>query len=176
MFTAQITPDCNYINVVAADYTNGASLTNNYIEVLTYSQTNIQVTTQPITFASAGATSAILIPTANLIPGDGVLEVRLFQGTQTTPRDETAVLVACNIDCCLANLTQELIDCECDCPKCSTSLAKAQKIFLLLRSAQTALQQISEDTAVNYAAHLQDANQKYLKAKELCGARCGCDC
>tara|TARA_R100000808_G_C2147655_1_gene155676 strand:- start:1129 stop:1656 length:528 start_codon:yes stop_codon:yes gene_type:complete len=175
MFTAQITPDCNYINIVAADYTNGVSLTGS-VEVSTYSQTNIQIITQSITFPSAGATSSILIPTANLIPGDGVLEIKLFQGTSTTPKDETAVLVACNIDCCLANLTQELIDCSCDCPKCATSLAKAQKIFLLLKSSQTALQQISEDTAVNYAAHLQDADEKYKKAKELCGARCGCDC
>ena len=175
MLTAQVTPDCNYVNIVASDYTSGVSLTGS-IEILTYGQTNTQITTQPITFPSAGATSAILIPTANLIPTDGVLEVKLFQPGQTYPREETAVVVACNIDCCLANLTQELIDCSCDCPRCATSLAKAQKIFLLLRSSQTALEQISQDTSVNYSAHLQDANEKFLKAKELCGARCGCDC
>ena len=38
------------------------------------------------------------------------------------------ILIHCDIDCCLAKLTNELIDCACDCPKCSSAFANCGKI------------------------------------------------
>lgn len=83
------------------------------------------------------------------------------------------VLIKCDIDCCLTKLTNELIDCACDCPRCASSLAKAQKIYLLLQSAEAAVEIASNNPSTGY---FQDILHKYKKAREICDNSCGCDC
>lgn len=70
------------------------------------------------------------------------------------------------IDCCIAKLVHDAINCTCKCNKCKEDLDRAQTIRLLLQAA-------------SYDAHLglQDgANDKYYKAKELCTEVCACGC
>jgi len=69
-----------------------------------------------------------------------------------------------------------LLACACDCPRCASTLAKAQKIFLLLRSAQSAVELAQTvEGSVNMGYYIDILN-KYKKAVELCGSLCGCDC
>lgn len=84
------------------------------------------------------------------------------------------ILIHCDIDCCLVKLTNELLDCACDCPKCATTLAKAQKVFLLLKSANTAVEIAGTD--INNTGYYIDILEKYKKAKEICDNSCGCEC
>ena len=55
-------------------------------------------------------------------------------------------------------------------------LAKAQKVFLLIKSAEHALDQISAGSGPIQTGDLVDAHTKYTKAKEICDNSCGCDC
>ena len=117
------------------------------------------------------------IPVVNLSVNYGVVMITLVTTANNTVLDEPkAVLLHCDIDCCLTKLTNELIECACDCAKCATSLAKAQKIFLLLKSADYAIVQANDATVSARPGFIQDANSKYLKAKEVCDTSCGCDC
>ena len=58
----------------------------------------------------------------------------------------------------------------------ASSLAKAQKIFLLLQSANYAIIQANDAPTSSRPGFIQDANSKYLKAKEICDESCGCNC
>ena len=69
-----------------------------------------------------------------------------------------------------------LIDCACDCPKCASSLAKAQKIMLLLKSAEYSLGQSNIVPNTLQTGYITDAHNKYTKAREICDNSCGCDC
>ena len=64
----------------------------------------------------------------------------------------------------------------CDCPKCATTLAKAQKIFLLLQSAQSAVDLANTTEGSVNMGYYKDILKKYEKAVELCDSSCGCDC
>ena len=111
------------------------------------------------------------VPVANLPSANGVYKVCLSEGgIEYTCKP---VLIKCNIDCCLTKLTNEIIDCSCDCPRCASALAKAQKVFLLLESAASAVE-IAGVTQSD--AYFIDILEKYLKAKEICDNSCGCDC
>tara|TARA_R100000315_G_C5165842_1_gene95613 strand:- start:54 stop:362 length:309 start_codon:yes stop_codon:yes gene_type:complete len=88
-----------------------------------------------------------------------------------------ALLIHCDIDCCIVKLTNELLACECDCPKCSSALAKAQKVFLLLQSANAKVDEVnSEPRGSTVTGHYEDISDKYKKAREICDGSCGCEC
>jgi len=111
------------------------------------------------------------IPATNLPSANGVYRACLSEnGIEYSCKP---VLIKCNIDCCLTKLTNEIIDCSCDCPRCASALAKAQKVFLLLESAASAVE-IAGVTQSD--AYFTDILEKYLKAKEICDNSCGCDC
>ena len=78
---------------------------------------------------------------------------------------ETTVVTA-DIDCCIAKLVHDSINCTCKCDKCKEDLKLAEKIFLILQSAEY-------DAALGLA---DGAQEKYNKAKELCTERCACGC
>jgi hypothetical protein len=71
------------------------------------------------------------------------------------------------IDCCIAKLVHDAINCTCKCNKCDEDLKRAQTIHLLLQSAK-------HEAHVLGAGDL--ANAKVLKAKELCTEVCACGC
>ena len=126
--------------------------------------------TTDITYDGSGKGS-INIPTDNLPTANGVYRACLSEsGIEYSC---IPILMHCDIDCCLVKLTNELIDCSCDCPRCASALAKAQKVFLLLKSAESAVEIAG---ATQSSGYFEDISAKYLKAKEICDNSCGCDC
>lgn len=76
-------------------------------------------------------------------------------------------VASCEISCCIAALVQAAIDCHCQCDKCDEDLRTAEKVNLLIKSAQH----------VTYSgANITDAVAKYRKAKDFCTETCGCGC
>lgn len=83
------------------------------------------------------------------------------------PNVITYSLGTCSIDCCLANLIQNNLDCNCSGDDCCEDIKKAEKILILTRAAIL--------DAAN--ADIAGATEKYNKAVELCGATpCDCNC
>jgi len=70
------------------------------------------------------------------------------------------------IDCCIAKLVHDAINCTCKCNKCKEDLERAQTIRLLLQAAQY-------ESTLGLVDSVQD---KYKKAKELCVEVCACGC
>ena len=71
-----------------------------------------------------------------------------------------------DIQCCIAKLVHDSIHCTCKCDKCKEDLKLAERIYLLLQAA------IFDATN----GSVNDATDKYQKAKELCTERCACGC
>tara|TARA_R110002096_G_scaffold370780_1_gene564218 strand:- start:259 stop:774 length:516 start_codon:yes stop_codon:yes gene_type:complete len=118
--------------------------------------------------------STMTIPVSNLPSASGVYTVESLEGNRVTSR--VPLILHCDIDCCLAKLTNELIDCACDCPKCSVTLGKAQKVFLLLQSAVSASGDASTQIGSQNSGYYKDILEKYNKAKSICDNSCGCNC
>jgi len=156
--------NCSSVDVTVTDALSGASSTD-IIRVTDYSG-GVSVQSQAVTGLPSGGS---LLQTVSMT-ANGVYIIEFLQ--DGTVVDSSGLVVACDIDCCLASLTEELIDCSCECPKCSITLAKAQKIFLLLKSAQTSA---GLYTLANLG-YIENAYNKYIKAKEMCTGSCGCDC
>tara|TARA_R100000900_G_scaffold142417_1_gene124251 strand:+ start:3359 stop:3871 length:513 start_codon:yes stop_codon:yes gene_type:complete len=161
--------NCSTVTVTVTDTLNGTS-TNDQISIVDYSGSFATGTMSVVGLPAGGFIDVIVT-----VPGNGVFTIDFSQddaGAGLTTVDTTGLVVACDIDCCLAALTEELMGCSCDCPKCSTTLAKAQKIFLLLNSAiaDAGLYDLSN------TGYILAAYNKYLKAKEMCDGSCGCDC
>lgn len=90
---------------------------------------------------------------------------------------KTAVLMACDVLCCIAHKIEELLDCDCDCNKCSPHFVEAQKIFLLLKVAESELATVdTEGTIDQIQAVIDNAKRKYLTAQDMCAGHCGCNC
>ena len=126
-----------------------------------------------LTFNGAGNFGQTMVSIDDLPGTGGVYEFTFSENGGVVAK--RLAIVKCDIDCCLVKLTNELIDCACDCDKYATSLAKAQKIFLLLKSAETATENYNVSAITNTGFAI-DAMNKYKKAKEICDASCGCDC
>ena len=127
------------------------------------------------TLTNASPSVSYPIPVSELSVSSGIITV-IVKTASGTEVDRKTVLLHCDIDCCLTKLTNELIECSCDCAKCASSLAKAQKILLLLKSADYAIVQANDSEVNARPGFILDANSKYLKAKEVCDNSCGCDC
>ena len=98
---------------------------------------------------------------------------------------KAAVLLACDVLCCLASKMEELLDCDCDCNKCSAHFVEAQKIFLLLKAAEHQLAGVGgfyENrlgtmlTLDQIHAIILSADEKYKTAQDMCAGHCGCNC
>ena len=70
------------------------------------------------------------------------------------------------IDCCIAKLVHDAINCTCKCNKCKEDLDRAQTVRLLIQSAKY------ESTL----GLVESVQEKYRKAKELCTEVCACGC
>ena len=157
---------CKFLQVRANRYDSSVTTAD---VVITEVESNASYTAV-MTYTNNGK-GKILIPIDNLSASNGAFEICLVEGG--IEQVCKPVLIHCNIDCCLTKLTNELLDCACDCPRCATSLAKAQKIYLLLKSAESA-ESLGQSTA--NTGYLRDILSKYNKAKEICDNSCGCDC
>ena len=129
-------------------------------------------TTHALTYSAGVGQLNILVD--DLASDSGVFEVVLREGGVEVAR--RPLILHCDIDCCLAKLTNEIIDCACDCPKCSSALAKAQKVFLLLQSALSTVELASTAQGSGNSGYYRDILEKYNKAKSICDNSCGCNC
>jgi len=93
--------------------------------------------------------------------------------SRVTVRDKKNVVLktyitvgSAEIDCCIAKLVHDAINCTCRCNKCKEDLERAQTIRLLLQAAQY------ESTL----GLVDSVQEKYKKAKELCVEVCACGC
>lgn len=87
-----------------------------------------------------------------------------------------AVMSACNLDCCITKKTNELLDCDCDCEKCSALLAQTQKIFIMKQAADYNLEKYNAKTGGYNIAYVSAAQAMYNKILAICNDTCGCDC
>ena len=156
-------PDCLVVSIDTTDST-GAAVSGAL--TLTNYETGA-VIAHPVVFSTAGETLENEIS----LTVNGVYEVAYAQGGTTIAN--AAFIASCDIDCCLTKLTEELINCGCECPRCSKALAKAQKIYLLISTAKASAEQVY---VLGNTGYIQNAFDKYKKAKELCDLSCGCNC
>lgn len=70
------------------------------------------------------------------------------------------------IDCCIAKLVHDAINCTCRCNKCKEDLNRAQTVRLLLQAAKY-------EATLGLEESVQD---KFQKAKSLCTEVCACGC
>lgn len=162
---------CKIVTVKAKSYVGTGGTTGDI--KITDLDTGV-TTTHPIAFASSGIVSVVNIASTDLPAENGAFRVCLWEsGVEQVCKP---LLLHCDIDCCLVKLTNEIIDCACDCVRCSSALAKAQKIFLLLHSANSSVALASTAQGSTNAGYYQDIVNKYLKAKEICDNSCGCNC
>lgn len=101
------------------------------------------------------------------LPADtrGVVTVKI-QDLKGNVVKEYLTVGSSDIDCCIAKLVHDAINCTCKCNKCKEDLNRAQTVRLLLQAAK-------------YEASLglkESTQDKYLKAKELCTEVCACGC
>jgi hypothetical protein len=154
-------PNCKKITVVISDCPNTASITyENKISDKTYTTTTALVPTNDVIIweeyvsTLESGNSAI----------NGVIAI--------TVRDSTAAVISgasvssCELYCCVAKLVESGISCTCNCSKCDDEIRTAEKIHLLVKSAESAATQGS----------VTDAIDKYTKAKSFCDTTCGCGC
>ena len=152
-----IAPDCKKITVLATADTATVNFT--YTNFITNG-----TTTSGVISVVAGEASWIL---------DYQTAGELFNGiiaiTETVdPNAPTVYSVgAAEIYCCVAALVQSAIDCHCHCDRCDEDLRKAEKIDLLIKSAQH---------SAYSDANITDAINKYNKAKDFCTETCACGC
>lgn len=158
---------CTFVNVSANSYTGAVSATVNFQDLNTGSLFSTILN-------YSGGSGQINVLVSNLPAPNGVFEVTLMESGLEVARQP--LILHCDIDCCLSKLTNELIDCACDCPKCSSALAKAQKVFLLLASAQSTVQLTSTPVGSTNSGYYKDILDKYNKAKSICDNSCGCNC
>jgi hypothetical protein len=95
----------------------------------------------------------------------GVNKVTVTDKNQTIVKSYVTVGSA-EIDCCIAKLVHDAINCTCKCNKCKEDLERAQTIRLLLQAAKY-------EATLGLTDSVQD---KYNKAKELCTEVCACGC
>ena len=159
------TADCNKIIV---------SVTN--APATTSSQT-IQVTngSNSITYDFTEESNTRVVTVTEIGGENGIYVVNhVVDGTIFA---RAAVILSCDILCCLASKMNELLKCDCDCTKCAEQLAEAQKIFLLLKTAESELALADEaGTIQQIQAVIDNAQEKYLTAQDMCAGHCGCNC
>ena len=167
----QVHTSCEFLTVRSKSYLDPAG-TDGTIKITNY-DTGGSISV-PIYFTGSGGYGVVTVPTDNLPSQYGLYKICLIEDGEEQMCKP--VLIACDVDCCLTDLVNELLACACDCPKCATSLAKAQKIFLLLQSAQSAVDLANTMEGAVNMGYYKDILNKYKKAVELCDSSCGCDC
>lgn len=123
-----------------------------------------------------GATNTRVVNVSDFAEqANGIFVINYLENGQ--PALRTAALLSCDVLCCLAGKMNELLDCDCDCTKCADQLAEAQKIFLLLKTAEAEIATAdAAGTIEQIQAVIDNAQKKYVTALDMCGGHCGCNC
>lgn len=153
-------PNCQKITVVVSDVVNDSEISyHNLVSNMTH-------------------TTGLLSPDANDIITwdayyDGLQEESAINGViniKVAPSSGDPIygsaVASCELYCCVAKLVEEGINCTCNCSKCDEDIRTAEKVHLLIKSAEASANQ-GKDT---------DALDKYNKAKNYCTSTCGCGC
>jgi len=99
----------------------------------------------------------------------GLVSVKHVSTNTSTATYATFYTIApCKVECCIANLTESAINCNCNCGKCAEDLERATKVSLLLQGATYLAEQETPDPS--------NAEKLYLKAVQLCEEVCACGC
>ena len=152
-----IAPDCKKITVIASGVPSTVNFTYyNYM-------TDVTVTSGVLTAVSGDITWILDHETAGEL-FNGVISIT---DTVDILKPTVYSVGAAEIYCCVAALVQSAIDCHCHCDRCDEDLKKAEKIDLLIKSAQHSAY---SDT------NITDAINKYNKAKDFCTETCACGC
>jgi len=117
------------------------------------------------TFAGTGNARGSNFITTIAADTRGVVDVKIKDANGGIVRQYVTVGVA-DIDCCIAKLVHDAINCTCKCNKCKEDLDRAQTIRLLIQAAKY-------EAKLGLVDSVQD---KYNKAKELCTEVCACGC
>ena len=160
-----LTADCKKASVTITDAVNQS---NHSVEM------SLAGSTYEYTFPG-GATNTRIVNLHTQLGTTlgGILVVKHIVDGQVVSTE--AILSGCDILCCLAKKMEDLLDCNCECMKCSDDLVSAQKIFLLLKTAEAELATaVGTNTDIN--AVIANAEKKYNKAAEMCSGHCGCNC
>jgi len=83
------------------------------------------------------------------------------------------IVSTCAVDKCLVLLTDKLLSCGCSDPACAALMDKAQKVMLLVKSAEATAERIMK---VEDHLLVSDANSQYQKAVQVCEGNCDCGC
>ena len=152
-------PNCQKITVVVSDVVNNCTISyHNLVSTITSDTNSLPPTNNIITwdayYDDLDEESAI----------NGVINIKVAP-TVGDPIYGSAV-ASCELYCCVAKLVEEGINCTCNCSKCDDDIKTAEKVHLLIKSAEASANK-GNDT---------DALDKYNKAKNYCTSTCGCGC
>lgn len=157
------TADCNKIIITIPNPTAGFSY-----------EVTVSNGTSDYSYTFAGGAPNMRVFNASVIGGaNGLFTISVKKAGTLT--EKAAILLACDVLCCIAGKLNELLDCDCDCNKCSSDFVEAQKIFLLLKAAEHEIATAS-GSLEEVQALIDNANDKYLTAQDMCAGHCGCNC
>jgi hypothetical protein len=178
--TATISPDCKtliiaggsaYANADVDIYWNDVSITSiprdansPYNPILNLTAAG-DLYLSLSNFVDSAGTSATTYTSFN-----GIFKIVV---TTSSGVEELGVVGMCNINCCLAAKTKDLLKCKCvECKECATILSDIAKIYLLLNGAKTNVAGCVQTTTL-----YEKSIDEYLKAVEMCGVEnCNCNC
>ncbi len=156
-------PNCKKITVVVSDCVNNITISyNNLITNATYFTGNLTPNGDDIVVWEEYVT--VLEPTVSAI--NGVINISATDVSDSSSQEFSSAVASCELYCCVAKLVEEGINCTCNCSKCDDDIKTAEKVHLLIKSAEASANQ-GKDT---------DAVDKYNKAKNYCTSTCGCGC
>lgn len=168
--------DSTFTNPLIADTVYSGSNTNGGL-TLDAAGDGMIISDQTTNYqASATSTSSAPVPDNGIVIPTNAMEMNgifylLIQDPITLTEFKIGTYGFCNLNCCLASLTAELLNCECpECVECSDLLDKISQIYMMMQGAIANVNNCVQEDSTYVRAY-----EKYLKAKTMCGEdNCNC--
>ena len=128
---------------------------------------NWDVTDNVLTFTTNSSTALAGVVSVELHDSITIDYDEANNGAASTLLQTIYTVAPCQINCCIAKLTDAAIECHCKCDKCKEDLLRAEQVMLMLQGATFAAEQES-----NY----DHAIDMYNKANTFCTEVCACGC
>ena len=165
------TDDCRFLQGQYSGSDQGPAtlvISNDGTEIATYEISIISAQAQqPVPQTFVYSISELIGDT----PGIITAQLTDFMGESKI----AGTLSSCFLDCCLAEKTLELTNCNCGEPQCDKTLVEAQRLYLLIQSINTLLSNIPTDVSIA-GGIIEKAMDAYDSAKTQCTSFCGCNC
>lgn len=182
---ATISGDCSTLTIAGGTDYSGAQVDIYWNDVTITSVPYDPVTLLPILALTAAGDLTLSIlnfidsagdPTTTYTHLNGVFKIVVVVAGAGGAADtvyEIGVLGMCDINCCLAAKTKELLKCKCtECEECISILYDITKIYLLMQGVKINIAGCVQTTTL-----YEKSIDEYLKAKEICGSKaCTCNC